>query len=250
MNAQAAPWADEQIHAFIDGALAPDMAARLAADCRTDPALAARVDSQRRLQMLLRERFDAVLEEPVPQRLLDALDAGTGMDNIKPTGAARRPRTAPPVWWAALAASLLLGLMLGWWLAGSGGLPVATVDGNLLARAELDTALSEQLSGGGTGRSRITVLASLRASDGRFCRAFRLAGGADGLACRAVDGWRVEALGSAWPQAPAAGDSYRQASSALSPAVIAAMEQQQGGDVLTPEQEQRARDAGWRDGLL
>lgn len=250
MNGEKTPWQDEQIHAFVDGTLAPDMAAQLNADCRADPALAARVESQRRLQALLRVQFDSVLEEPVPQRLLDAVEAGTGTDNVIPIGTAHRPRTAPPAWWGALAASLLLGLMLGWWLAGSGGLPMTTVDGTLLARARLDSALSDQLSGGDAGRTGITVLASLRASDGRYCRAFRLASGADGLACRAEDGWRVEALGTALPQAPSAGDSYRQASSALSPAVIAAMEQKQGGDVLTMEQEQRARDAGWRDGLL
>jgi len=250
MTDESASWRDEQIHAHVDGTLPAEVAARLEADCQRDAALAARVGRQRHLRALLREQFDPVLDEPIPQRLREALDARSADAAVTPIGAARRPRAAPPAWWGALAASLMLGLLLGWWLAGHGGLPLATQAGALLARGDLDVALTEQLSGSSPEQRGIAVLASLRAADGRLCRAFRLADGADGLACREQAGWRIEALGRAPPQPPADGDSYRQAASALSPAVVAAMEQQQGGDALSPEEEQRARDAGWRDGLL
>lgn len=250
MSREPGSWQDEQIHAYVDGTLPAAPAARLEADCQTDADLAARVDRQRQLRELLRAQFDPVLDEPVPRRLLEALDAGPADATVTPISAARRPRATPPAWWSALAASLLLGLMLGWWLAGHGGLPLTTGDGALLARGELEVALSEQLSGSAIRRSGIAVLASLRTGDGRICRAFRLADGADGLACRESAGWRIAALASASPQPPADGDSYRQAASALSPAVAAAMEQQQDGEALSPEEELRARAAGWRDGLL
>src|SRR5262245_10887456 len=111
-------WDDAQIYAYVDGALDADAATRLEADSRTDDALAARIAQQRELRAALRAAFDPVLEEAIPKRLHDAL-AGPARDAaVTPIASARREEArARPVWslreWGAIAATLVLGVLVG-----------------------------------------------------------------------------------------------------------------------------------------
>jgi anti-sigma factor RsiW len=100
-NAQPLPDAD--IQAFVDGQLPPDRAQRVAAAVASNPELGARVADMRSRNALLREALEAVLAEPIPDRLLEA---------------ARRPprKTGAPAWLRpafALAATLALGMGIG-----------------------------------------------------------------------------------------------------------------------------------------
>ncbi|HXC58605.1 MAG TPA: hypothetical protein VN645_04760 [Steroidobacteraceae bacterium] len=245
----AASWSDAQIHAYVDGELDADAAARLAADSRHDAVLAARIAQQRELRSLLRGTFDPVLEEPVPQRLRDALTASAPGAAVTPIGAAQKQRArARPAWalreWGAIAATLVLGVLIGTLVMRQpGGLPLEMAQGRLVARGKLDTALSSQLSGSAPDAA-IHVGLSFRAANGAYCRTFSQRGGPAGIACRNARRWSVQLLdGSA--QAEAAGD-YRQAGSALSPAMLGAITALGGGEALTTAQEQQQLSVGWQ----
>jgi len=102
-HASPVPLSDADVHAFVDGQLAPDRAKRVATAIVSDPELAACVADLRQRNALLREALDPVLAEPIPARLLEAAEA---------------PRkTVASRWLAAgfaLAAALVLGIGVGW----------------------------------------------------------------------------------------------------------------------------------------
>lgn len=247
MNHPPAAWSDEQVHAFVDGELDAASAAQLQASLPQDAALAARVAQQRALRARLAAAFDPVRNEPVPPRLLQAIEGRGGV--ATPIGAAPRQRggramSAPPLWWAAAAASVLAAILVGWSLPRSGEDPLlVAADAGLLAGGALERALAQQLSAAEPDASGVQVSLSFRSAAGRYCRVFGLASGIDGLACRTPAGWQVEATGRAMRDP---GAQYRQAASTLSPAVLSAVSGQQAGDALTTAEEQQARERGWR----
>ena len=89
-------WDNARIHAYVDGALDAETAARLEADSRTDAALAARIAQQRDLRTRLRAEFDPVLQEPIPQQLRDVLAASEPGAAVTPIGAARKTSERMP----------------------------------------------------------------------------------------------------------------------------------------------------------
>lgn len=96
---------DHELCAYADRRLGPAEEARIAARLEQEPQLAARVADWRRQNAALHATFDAVLDEPVPARLLAA--AG-------PLGSAQAARRAPPLRWAAAVGWLALGLIAGY----------------------------------------------------------------------------------------------------------------------------------------
>lgn len=242
MNA-ADEWDDSRIHAYVDGELDAFTTARLEAACRRDVTLNARVERQRQLRATLRASFETVLDEPVPARLLEAARKKPAPGVVTPIAAARPRKAAPPLWLGAVAASLVIGVAVGWLLPRSAGLPVADSDSGLVATGYLDAALSQALSSDQPDPAGVRVALSFTTGDGAHCRSFALPTGADGLACRRDQHWHVEVLGQG--AAPQPGTAYRQAGSALSGPVLAAISEKQAGDTLTVEQEQQLRDAGW-----
>lgn len=236
-------WDDMQLAAYVDGELDATTAARVEAQLAHDVSLATRIARQRVLRAQLRAAFDPVLQEPAPPQLLAALDGRGGA--ATPIGIARAtasPSKAPASWWGAAAASVLLALLVGWLLPRGSVLLVPAADG-LLASGALDEALSTHASAATASTSAVHVTLSFQAADGRYCRAFSLPTGVDGLACRQDGRWLIEATGRAPRHA---GDGYRQASTPLSPSVVAAISGRQQADVLTPEEEQQVLDRGWR----
>lgn len=240
-------WTDEQVAAFVDGEFDADSTSRIQAAMRHDLALAGRIARQRALRARIARHFDVVLGEAVPERLVQAME---GKGEATPIGAARKPAArlvAPrPLWWSAAAAGVLVAALAGWLAPRGAERPLVAEDGGLMARGVLDAALTERISAEGSRAEGVLVSLSFRAGDGRYCRTFSLDSGIDGLACRGADGWMVEAIGRSPAAESAVAPEYRQASSALSPAVLAAITRWQGGDALTPEEERRIRGAGWR----
>ncbi len=244
------PWDDAQIHAYADGALDAETSARIEADSRQDAALAARIAQQRELRTRLRAEFDPVLEEPIPQRLLDALAGPALGAAVRPIGTARTQRArARPVWamreWSAIAATLLLGVLVGQ-LAfhRSSSPPIETEQGRFVAAGFLDTALSTQLAGVAPEGAAARIGLSFRAAAGEYCRTFTLQTGPGGVACRRGGRWSLELLDGTAAQ-PAAPGSFRQAASALSPAMVGAIDALGAGDPLTAEQERQRLGSGW-----
>jgi anti-sigma factor RsiW len=109
MNEQHEPISEEDIHAYVDGALAEHRRAEVERLLETDDALARRVSDYFALGNLLHERYDRVLSEPVPQRLLPP-------DPAAPVAAVARKRWFAAANWpqfAGLAAALVVGIGIG-----------------------------------------------------------------------------------------------------------------------------------------
>ena len=100
------PINEDDVHAYADRQLSPERRAAFEQAAERDPSLAAKVADIERQNAWLRDGLDALLHEPLPQRLVDA---------------ASKPRPARRSWrWlatAAIAASTLaIGLGGGWYL--------------------------------------------------------------------------------------------------------------------------------------
>lgn len=94
----ATPMTEADLHAYVDAALPTARAAELEAYLAEHPEEAARVASYREQILALRREFDAVLDEPVPERLL------------------AQSRRRQFVRYAAVAAWFALGGLIGWQL--------------------------------------------------------------------------------------------------------------------------------------
>lgn len=236
-------WSDETIAAYVDGELDVALRAELEAALAADPALAERVEQERALRSRVEAAFGAVLDEPVPQRLLEALQPPAVIDLAAARAERERRRWHWPEW-GAMAACLAIGLFIGRaLLAPADGAPFANEAGRLLARGALDRALTMQLAGDPGGG--VTLPVSFASTDGRWCRSFVLARESlAGLACRADGGWQVELLATAEPAAPAG--SVRPAATALPEPVLRAIDARIAGEPLDAAAERAAQAGGWR----
>lgn len=187
----------------------------------------------------LANAFDDVLTEPVPDRLSALLrePAPAPAPAVIDLATARAQRRRMSSWlaWGGMAASLLLGTVIGTqWPTGGGS------DPRPLASGPLAQALDTQLASAPGGA--IAVPISFKAKDGRYCRSFTTERSA-GLACRDADGaWALQTLVAAAPHT----GGMRQAASALPAPVLEAVEAAMAGEALNAEQEKAARDHRWR----
>jgi hypothetical protein len=219
---------EEILIAYVDGELDAAERARFEAELAEDPALAGAVARHRQLAERVSAAYAPVLEEPVPPQLLAVAAAANDRGG--------RARLAP---WAAVAASLVMGVLAGRALWPQSG-PVAMADGGLEARGQLARALTANLA---ADAGPVKVSLSLKTADGRYCRTFESA--ADrlaGLACRDGGRWRLRTL-TAWSPPPAT--AYRQAGSATPPEVLAAVDAL-AAEPLDAAAERAARAKGWR----
>ena len=243
-------FSEETLSAYADGEVDAATRAALEAALATDPQLAQRVARQRALRARVRDAFTPVLEEPVPERLLASVrGAASGQRAGNVVRLERRPR-ARWTWpqWGAMAASLVVGLLLGPLLLRPSApqAPLETSGGRVLASGALARALSQQLASAQPPDAPVAIGVSFRARSGGYCRTFVLheSQSLAGLACREGPAWRVVAL--AQSESPgAAGGGYRQASSALPPAVGSTLDELIAGEPLDAAAETAARAAGW-----
>ncbi|MBX9746791.1 MAG: hypothetical protein K2X34_07810, partial [Hyphomonadaceae bacterium] len=183
---------DETLMAYADGELSPLETKRVERAMAEDAQLARRVARFVNTRQALKKAYDTVLEQPVPDHLLKLLDAIPDQplappptqlaDERKKRASAR---VGPPVW-AAIAASLVVGVLAGRLSAPTSGLFTAdgAHAGASLGRM-LDTALASETQSS-VGRVGLTF----RAQDGAICRTFS-AERVSGLACRDDDAWAV-----------------------------------------------------------
>jgi hypothetical protein len=251
---------DETLMAYADGEVDAATRAIIEAAMRDDPEIRRRIEEHRALRHAMQGAFSEVLDEPVPQRLIDVArghDAARG-HNARPAGpvvdlaSARRATVDAPgrrrSWHPiAMAASVLLGVALGYvaW-HGSNAWLKTNSSGELVAGAGLAEALSNQLSEDRSpGLVAITGL-SFRAKTGDYCRTFSLTGAHtnSGLACREGDGWKIKVLAQT-PKATSNSSNFRPAASADAPAVRAAVEESIDGEPLDRAGEVAARHGGW-----
>lgn len=229
---------DEKFFAWLDGELAADEAARVAALVAASPELTARAEQHRRLATGLRAAFEPVLDSAPPpprEHSAEVVDFGA-----RATERDRRRSWLAAPQWAAMAASLAIGLVLGTQFAGQSESPVEVKDGRLLASAALDQALDRQLASAGMRDGRRVGL-TFRDAAGRICRSFTGVE-ASGLACRDGDAWRLRGL---FPAAEGQGGDYRMAAGE-DPRLAALIDQTIRGEPFDAAQEKAALDSGWR----
>ena len=151
----------------------------------------------------------------------------------------RRSRFAMPQW-AAMAATLVLGLVVGTMIGGRANSPVMVEDGRLVAAASLDQALDTRLaSAPATDGPRIGL--TFRDGSGRVCRSFSGAA-ASGLACREGEQWRIRGL---FQGAEGQASDYRMAAGE-DPRLAALIDDTIAGEPFDAAQEQKTHDKGWR----
>ena len=234
---------EEMLGAYVDGELTAAERAQVEAAIAADLQVSQRIETLRAVRNRLLAGFSATIEEAVPQRLLDTLDAAPAVTDLEQARAARKAgsiRWAGPEW-GAIAASLLVAVVLGYFLLRSPvpGLLVKR-EGQLLAQNALAETLSNQLAGD-QGSSSIRVGISFRDKQGAYCRTFTLPDRA-GLACRENGQWRVPVLvRSAEGQESGA----RQAGSPLPPEILRAVEDRIAGEPLDAADEVAARQSNW-----
>jgi hypothetical protein len=244
---------DETLMAYADGEVDAATRAIVEAAIRDDPEIRRRVAHHQALREVVKGAFAAVIDEPVPQRLIAAArgaPAGNVVDlaGARDAAAAKAPRRRLRSWQpAAMAASLLLGLALGYlgW-RGSNTLVTVSANGELVAGAGLAEALSSQLSADHPPGTVATTGLSFHAKTGDYCRMFSLtATHADsGLACREGGSWKIKVLARS-PETSANSSGFRPAASAVSPAVRAAVEESIDGEPLDQAGEIAARRRNW-----
>ena len=126
----AAGVSDEDLSSYLDGGLEPLRRAQVEAAIRADPHLTRTIAAYRAQEEDLREMAAAVLDEPVPEHLLDVVRK------------ARRPSWRPPLRQIMqLAAALVAGVALGWLLQSS----LQPRDDNLLEPFITQAVLSHDL---------------------------------------------------------------------------------------------------------
>lgn len=252
---------DDILMRFADGELPEDEAAQVREAMADDRELRARIERFRYVRRALKDTYDSVAKEPIPERFHALLsdmatsEAQTPQSPQPPAPAAvvslsaareaRAQRVFTPPVWAAMAASVMIGLFAGSSLMRPSSL-LAVQDGQLRAGPALAQVLDTRLaSDAANTNAALHIGVSFRAQDGSYCRTFdaiQTQKAVSGLACRQSDAWVVRI---ATTEAGVASD-YRQAGSAA-PAVMNMVDTLIAGDPFTDAQERAAREHSWKN---
>ena len=102
---------DEEVWAYVDGALTPERRAEISRALADDRRLSEKVAAMRRQNEILRSVGADVLHEPVPERLLDVLRKARTLEAEPEAPSSQRPATTRRVLTHVLCG--LLGLVIG-----------------------------------------------------------------------------------------------------------------------------------------
>jgi anti-sigma factor RsiW len=177
---------DETLMAYADGELDAAARATVESAMRDDPQIEKRVAAHRALRLKVQAAYSAELSEGIPERLLTAArgastqrskvvnlqDARAAMERSK-----SHARPLPAQWRTAgtIAASVIAGVGLGFFMWGDAGSPLMQgAGGALVARGQLAKALSNQLAADQAPNSAVHIGVSFQAKSGDYCRTFAL----------------------------------------------------------------------------
>jgi anti-sigma factor RsiW len=227
---------EEKFFAWLDGELDPADAAAFGAKVETDPELSLLAAQHRALGSSLHAAFDPIAAAPIPERLQQAARPGADVVDL---AAARRARLIPAIpQWTALAATLVIGVMVGTMIPSRSPAPVDVQGGTIYAAAALNHALDTQLASAPSGDVRVGI--SYRDRAGEVCRTFTQPS-SSGLACRRDGRWQLKGLFATGEES---GD-YRMAAG-MDPALASLVDTTIVGEPFDQSREKAARDHGWR----
>jgi len=223
---------DEQYFAWLDGELDPATAAEVAAAVAADPELQRKAAAHHAMQARLRGAFEVVATAPTTDNVVD-------LESARSVRAARRVLPSMGQW-AAIAATLVVGLVTGTMIPSGSDTTVRTNSGRLIASGGLDRALDTRLASAPLeAGARIGL--TFRDKDGAICRSFS-DGAAQGLACRDNEAWAIRGLVQG---ADSGRGDFRMAAGA-DPGLAALIDSQIDGEPFGAEAERKALDGGWR----
>src|SRR6266700_1332933 len=173
---------DEKFFAWLDGELSGDEAAEVEARVAASPELSAMTEKHRAMQARLKAAFDPIAEAPVSERLYAVVRPQAEVVDFAAAARARETRRSSSLpQWAAMAATLAVGILVGTAIPPRSTAPVEVQGGKLYAAAALGKTLDAQLASAPTGDTRIGL--TFRDQAGAVCRTFTQPQ-ASGLACR------------------------------------------------------------------
>ncbi len=240
------PVSDDDLFAFVDGALSDQERRRVEAALASDVTLGDRLEKAKRAMAALKaaypqpaspaDRFERIVEEGFRERERAHFRPRSGFD-----------------WRQPMAAALAFGTIAGgggYWLGQAGssqaGLDLVLIErGNPLFAALEQTASGEVARVGADGA--VKPILTFASADGGYCREveFDSAQAASvGVACREGDGWRVVALAAA-ETGPAEG-GYATVDEGAAAAIEGVFERLGAGDPLSPEAEQALINSNWQ----
>ena len=228
---------EERFYAWLDGELEGAEAEQMAVRVAADPELQAKAEQHRQLMARLRGAFAPVMEEDVPPPRFAGRTEVADFQAARARREARRTSFGMPQW-AAMAATLAIGIVAGQFVGNRSGAPVESRDGMLVAAASLDRALDADLASA-EGEGRVRVGLTFRDRGGAICRSFSGTAGS-GLACREGDDWRIDGLFGSAQQ----GD-YRMAEGE-DPRLAALIDERIAGEPFDAAREKAALENGWR----
>jgi hypothetical protein len=228
---------DEKFFAWLDGELAPAEAAEMEKKVAADPQLQRLAEQHRALGSQLKGAFDPIAAAPVPQHLQAPLRPSAEVVDFATAKRARTMASLPQ--WAAMAATLVLGIFVGTMAPQRGSAPVEVQGDKIYAAAALNQALDIQLASAPTGDVRIGM--TFRGQAGEICRSFT-GQGSSGLACRSGGRWQVRGLFTA-PEGQSG--NYRMAAG-MDPNLAALVDSTMAGEPFDAAAEKAAKDRGWK----
>ena len=229
--------ADETFFAWLDGELPPEEAASVEAEVARSPELRQAAQEHRAMQARLKAAFDPIAEAPVAQDV----PAAEVIDFADVQRRRESRRWGSPVQWAAIAATLVLGVLAGTMISPLRSGPVDVRDGKLYAAADLNDALNKELASAPAAGAPVRIGITFRDQSGVICRTFTNAQSA-GLACRDGARWQLRGLFGA-PEGQKG--AYRMAGSA-DPNLAALVDSTMAGEPLDAAEERTAKARRWR----
>jgi hypothetical protein len=232
---------EEKFFAWLDGELTAAEASEVEARVASDPKLARLAQQHRAMQERLSAAFDPIAKAAAPEPLRAATRSGAQVIALAAAKQAQRARWNSIPQWAAIAATLVVGILVGTEVPQGATAPIEVQDGKIYATATLDRALDVQLASAPAAGGKVRIGLTFRDSSGAICRSFSQPQ-ASGLACRDANRWQVRGL---FASPGGQSSEYRMAAD-TDPALATLIESSIAGEAFDAATERAAKERGWR----
>ncbi len=232
---------EEKFFAWLDGELTGAEALEVEARVASDPNLARMAEQHRAMQRRLSRAFDPIAEAAASEPMRVAIRSKAHVIDLTAMKQEGHARRKPLPQWAAIAATLAVGILVGTVATQGTTALIEVQDGKIFAASALDRALDVQLASAPADGREVRIGLTFRDRSGAICRGFTDAR-VTGLACREGDRWRVHGLFVA-PDGQSS--NYRMAVG-VDPALATLIDSSIAGEPFDAAAERAAKERGWR----